>query len=244
MEWEQPAETEKKKGRGPAQTGSMLFIVLTVIVLLCYAVIYVNPQIMFNPFKPPAVQLPTPTMAAMGEVPTPTPPPTNTPAQPFPPTWTPTATATPTNTRPPTATPTPTSTPGPIPMFTSPCDPIFTNQKLYEGAEGWWSGVAGEVATAAGRPVTNVTIRVWDDFGHVWETKPGNAQAYAEIYGPAHCASGTYAWWEQFLFTSCKESITVHVQAISGGYKSRVITFNTSGDCSKNLVLVHFQKNY
>ena len=129
-------------------------------------------------------------------------------------------------------------------MFTLPCDPIFTNQTLYEGGEGWWSGVAGEVATAAGRPVTNVTIRVWDDFGHVWETKPGNAQAYAEVYGRAHCASGTYAWWEQFLFTSCKESITVHVQAISGGYKSRVITFNTSGDCSKNLVLVHFQKNY
>jgi hypothetical protein len=244
MEWEQPTEAEKKKGMSPAQAGSVLFIVLTVVVLLCYAVIYMDPQFIFNPFKPPVVELPTATMAVMGEQPTSTPVPTATPRQPFPPTWTPTATPTATPTRPPLPTRTPTFTPGPIPMFSVPCEPIFTPNKLYTQDNDWWSGVAGEVTTAAGKPVTNVTIRVWDDFGHVWETKPGDAQAYADEYGAAHCASGTYAWWEQFLFTSCEESITVHVQAISGGYKSRVVTFNTSGDCDKNLVLVHFQKNY
>ena len=78
----------------------------------------------------------------------------------------------------------------------------------------------------------------------MWETKPGNAQAYSKVYGAAHCANGTYTWWEQFLYRSCKESFTVHVQAISGAHKSRVVTFNTSGDCKKNLVLVHFRKNY
>jgi hypothetical protein len=247
MEWEQPTTTTQKKGTDPAQAGSVLFIVLTIGVLLCYAVIFVNPQIMFNPFKPPIAQLPTPTMAAAGAVPTSTPPPTSTPEQPFPPTWTPTATPLPTNTRPPLPTRTPippTPKPGPIPMFSLECDPIFTKQTLYPEGEGWWTGVAGEVTTREGKPVTSVTIRVWDDFGNVWEVKPGDASAYGSVYGSAYCGDGTFAWWEQFLFSNCRESITVHVQAISGGYKSRVITFKTSGDCNKNLVLVHFTKNF
>ena len=79
MEWEQPSETQQKKGSNPAQAGSMLFIALTMVVLLCYVVIFVNPQIMFNPFKPEAVQLPTPTMVAAGQVATSTPVPTSTP---------------------------------------------------------------------------------------------------------------------------------------------------------------------
>ena len=244
MEWEQPSETQQKKGMNPAQAGSVLFLVLTVVVLLCYAVIFVNPQIIFNPFRPADVKLPTATVAEVGDVATSTPVPTSTPVEPFPPTWTPTWTPTATSTRPPLPTRTPTFTPGPVPMFSMPCNPIFTSQELYEDSQGWWSGVAGEVSTAGGKPVTNATIRVWDDKGHVWETKPGDAQAYAKVYGAAHCANGTYTWWEQFLHRSCKEVFTVHVQAFSAGGKSRIVTFDTTGDCSKNLVLVHFQKNY
>ena len=248
MDWEQPAITEEeKKGMSPAQAGSILFVVLTVVVLLCYAVVYMNPQVAFNPFKPPAPVFPTETAAAMAATLTPTPPPTSTPEQPFPATWTPTTTPTPTATRPPptpTPTRTPTFTPGPTPRFALSYDVLFVKQKLYVGSEEWWSGVAGEVTTWDSKPVTDVTIRVWDDFGHVWETQPGNAIEYGETYTSVYGGRGTYAWWEQFLFVSCQQSIKVHVQVISGGYKSRVITFDTTGDCEKNLVLVHFQKNY
>lgn len=246
MEWEQPSisEEQKKKGMSPAQAGSILFMVLTVVMLLCYVAIFVNPQIMFNPFKPPVANIQPPEVQVGGATPTPTVPPTFTPPQPFPPTWTPTATGTATVTRTPTPTRTPTSTPKPLPAFSLLHNPIFTHNKLYPEAADWWSGVAGEVTSRAGTPVTAVTIRVWDDFGHVWETQPGDAPDYGEVFGSVYGGRGTYAWWEQFLDISCKQSIKVHVQAISGGYKSGVVTFDTAGTCDKNLVLVHFQKNY
>jgi hypothetical protein len=122
--------------------------------------------------------------------------------------------------------------------------PIFIKQKLYPEASSWWSGVAGEVTNRDARPVTGVTIRIWDEEGHVWETKSGDAQEYGEAYGSVYSGRGTYAWWEQFLEISCQESIKVNVQAISGAKKSKVVTFNTSGTCDKNLVLVHFVQNY
>jgi hypothetical protein len=247
MEWEPTSAPEEKKGLQPAQAGSILFIVLTVIVLLCYAVIFINPQIVFNPFKPPMVAFPTATMSAMASTPTLTPLPTSTPRQPFPPTWTPTATPTPTVTRTPTPTGTPippTSTPAPLPPFSVYDGPIFIKQQLYPEAADWWSGVAGEVTDRNGRAVTDVTIRIWDAEGHVWETQPGNAPEYGEEYGSVYSGRGTYAWWEQFLEISCQEGIKVNVQAISGNAKSRVVTFNTTGTCDKNLVLIHFQKNY
>jgi hypothetical protein len=242
MEWEQPAEPQKKKGMHPAQAGSVLLLVLTVMVLLCYAVIFVNPYVPFNIFAPERADMPTATAAAAAEMATSTPVPTSTPVEPFPPTWTPTWTPTATSTRPPLPTRTPTFTPGPVPMFSVPCKPIFTSQDLYPEAADWWSGVAGEVSTATGKPVTNATIRIWDDEGHAWETKPGDAQAYSKVYGAAHCANGTYTWWEQFLDRSCKESFTVHVQASSGGYKSRIVTFNTCGFWRGGLVVFFFQE--
>ena len=105
--------------------------------------------------------------------------------------------------------------------------------------------MAGEVADKAGQPVTDVTVKIWDDFGHVWETKPGDASDYAQAYKSEFGSRGTYAWWEQFISASCRESVSVHVQIISGGQpRSRVVTVKTSGDCQKNLILVHFKKNY
>jgi hypothetical protein len=178
MNWEQPSTTKEKKGMTPAQAGSILFLFLTVLVLLCYVAIFISPQAAFNPFKPPMVQFPTPTAAAAGIVATPTPSPTATSAVPFPPTWTPTATPTVTVTRtprPPTPTWTPTSTRAPLPAFTLRREIIYTKQYLYSGAEDWWSGVAGEVTTSSGMAYTDATVRIWDDFGHVWETHPGDA---------------------------------------------------------------------
>ena len=241
MDWEEPVE-EKKQGVGLAGIGSVFFILMTVGLLLCYLVIFVNPQIALNPFKPPVVDLPTVTLVAQAtEV-----PPTFTPPMTFPPTWTPTATPIPTSTRTPTPTPTPTFTPGPVPPFSLYWDPIYTKQTLYGSGSGtWWTGVAGEVADGAGRPVTNVVIRIWDDDGHVWESKPGDASAYAEEFGSPFGGRGTYAWWERFLETSCKNSFPVHVRVYRNGQPvSKVVTVQTTGDCEKNLILVHFKQNY
>jgi hypothetical protein len=81
---------------------TILVVMMTMFVCICYAAIFNNPYVAVNPFKPPTA---TPRGMAMG------PPPT------FPPTWTPTATGIPTVK--PTATNTPTVTNTPTPTATS-----------------------------------------------------------------------------------------------------------------------------
>lgn len=89
------------------QIATLVVIVIIVLVCMAFGLIYVNPQVALNPFKPP---LPTPTAIAA-----------------LPPTWTPTPTNTPTNTptSTPTSTPTETPTPTPIPTET-PIPPTLT----------------------------------------------------------------------------------------------------------------------
>jgi hypothetical protein len=64
---ELPAEPEPLAAEEAAQPGwlwgvlTSMVVVLTLIVLCCYLAIFVNPQFMFNPFKPPtAIVLVTP----------------------------------------------------------------------------------------------------------------------------------------------------------------------------------------
>lgn len=84
------------------EIATILVVMMTIFVCICYYTIFTNPYVGFNPFKPPTA---TPKGWAMG------PPPT------FPPTWTPTATGVPTYT--PTASNTPTVTNTPTPTGTS-----------------------------------------------------------------------------------------------------------------------------
>ena len=257
MNWEQPSIEEETKKSPAAQAGSFLFILLTIVVLLIYAAVFMNPQIFFNPFKPPLAKVVPTATASMGAPSTPTVVPTWTPPETFPPTWTPTPTPWPTWT--PTPTRTPTSTPKPVPAFTLRQQPIYTSQiaynSLYAGQpesqwpKNWWSGLAGEVTDRNGQAVMDVTIRIWDDFGHVWETKPGQVETntgvrYWQYYDSAYGGQGTRAWWDQFLGVSCHESINVHVQAIQGNRSSSTVHVKTTGECTTNLALVHFQKNY
>jgi hypothetical protein len=96
------------------EIATVIVVVVIALVILCYLAIFLNPQVFFNPFKPPK---PT----SIAEV-----------TSLFEPTWTPTATPTATNT--PTATstwtptPTPTDTPTPLPpTATSTPLPTATN---------------------------------------------------------------------------------------------------------------------
>ncbi len=82
------------------QIATLVVVVITALVVIGYLLIFINPRIALNPFKPPPQVTPTLAIAAL-------------PA--LPPTWTPT----PTNTSTPTATPTATSTPTLTPSPTS-----------------------------------------------------------------------------------------------------------------------------
>jgi hypothetical protein len=265
MNWEQPSTTEDTNKHPAAQAGSVLFMLLTIVVLLVYAAIFMNPHIFFNPFKPVVAQIPPTPTANAGDAPQATPVPTSTRPEAFPPTWTPTPTPTITNTPTPwptwtpSPTPRPTSTPKPLPAFTLRQEPIYTSQiaynSLYAGQpqsqwpQNWWSGVAGEVTDRNGEGVMDVTIRIWDDFGHVWETRPGQVETntgvrYWQYYDSAYGGQGTRAWWDQFLGVSCQESIAVHVKVIQGNKQSPTVDVRTTGECTTNLILIHFQKNF
>lgn len=97
-----------------------MLIGLTILACVCYATIFLQPNIPFNPLSPArATNIASTRLAAI-----PTPTITNTPAATFPPTWTPTLTSTPlptktpTNTRTPTPSRTATGTPTPFPTST------------------------------------------------------------------------------------------------------------------------------
>jgi len=91
------------------QIATLVVIVLTALVVIAYLLIFINPRIALNPFKPPLDVTPTVAIAALSTLP---------------PTWTPTLanTATSTLTATPSATPTftamPTSPPTTIPTAT------------------------------------------------------------------------------------------------------------------------------
>jgi hypothetical protein len=241
MNWEQQSAPEEPQSTGPVQIGSAIFAVLTVLLLLCYVAIFVNPQLPINPFPPPQVGL----QPVVQYTSTPTVSPTYTPEPTFPPTWTPTVTPLPTSTFVPQPTvtrmpPKPTTPPKRLPEFT-----LTVKQMMYPGSENWWNGLAGEVADRNGLPVTDVTIRIRDASGNVWETTPGNASRYATEYGMPFGGRGTYAWWEQVLKVSCQQSIKVWVQVFRNGNPvSPEVSVQTTGTCDQNLILIHFTKNY
>lgn len=102
---------EERSGKQPRNTAGLIFNVATAVVLLMtlcicagFATIFINPQIVFNPFKPP-----TPDPAQITPTITPTPP------AGLPPTWTPTITQ--------QATPEPSATNTNVPISTQTLPP-------------------------------------------------------------------------------------------------------------------------
>ncbi|MFQ6016144.1 MAG: hypothetical protein ACE5NP_11975 [Anaerolineae bacterium] len=96
-------------GEDLMQIATVLVLVLTLLVFLCYLAIFINPRVALNPLPPPAAGATIPKAAAA--------------LTPFlPPTWTPTPTDTPI----PTDTPTPTTTHTPLPTDTPTVTPTDT----------------------------------------------------------------------------------------------------------------------
>ena len=171
------------------EIATVVVVVIIALVILCYLAIYINPQVFFNPFKPPS---PTPDQVAQATTivgPTWTPTPTSTATN------TPTATATWTATPTPTSTPRPTETNTPTPTATNtPLPPTATRRPqprpptatptpwpyYYEYAGGrpdcTWTGIWGYVVGANGLGEANVQMRVGNDQGwraDTWTNQDG-----------------------------------------------------------------------
>jgi len=173
---------------------TVIVVVAIALVILCYLAIYINPQVAFNPFKPPTPTLVAEVGPAFGPTwtPTPTATPTNTPTAT--PTWTPTPTPTSTPTPlPPTATATPTATPTNTPKPTkrppppkptatpTPWPYYYTVAEAGPDCQRTW--VWGYVVGADGLGEQGVQVRVgnvegWR--GDVWTDANGRYEATFE----------------------------------------------------------------
>jgi hypothetical protein len=180
------------------EIATVVVVILIALVILCYAAIFINPQVVFNPF-PPDTAVPT-LLAQAPLAPTWTPTPTSTPtstASPTP-TWTPsmtpsstptpidTSTPTPTN----TATPTPTNTPAPTkrpkprPPTATPTPFPYSYILAQGGPDCARTWVWGYVVAANGLPEANVQMRVGNDQGWRADTwTDGNGKYAFEFAG-------------------------------------------------------------
>ena len=220
---------------------TLLMLGMTLIIILVYVAIAINPYLPLNPFPP--VQI-TPVTLVATDTPTPTPGPEDVPT--WTPTTTPTITPTPLPTFTPTVTPTPTEmppteTPTPTPTITprvtrSPYP--FTYEINYDtpyyGCN--WTGVAGIVQDLDGNNLQGYPIHIWGG-GIDVVVNSGDKQMYGD--------SG----WEQFFNSAPMESrgtfrVQIHSQYEPHAPVSEEIVLNFEGYCSTAMAYIVFTKNH
>lgn len=245
---------ETKKTRRRSRPG-FIWNILTcgvLLVTLCIGstlgLIYFFPNLSINPF-PPATDIPT------VEIP-PSPTQTSTPRYQLPPTWTPTATEQPTATNTPAPSPTPLISPTPLPTDTSTPTPgptatkpafVFSVQQgspqaipnIYHQDLGCnWIGVAGQVLTLNGAPVTGLIVQV----SGVADGKTFSPQlsltGVMREYGP----SGFEIQIGDKPFDSTNSLFIQLFEPATNLPVSDKISFSTFNDCQKNLILINFVK--
>ena len=232
------------------QRGKFLFNLLTMAILLAtlaviavYALIFINPDLPFNPFPPPTG------VSSLDPGPTAT----DTPAVYLPPTWTATvvtSTASPS----PTRTPRPSATQTEEPSATATTDPdatespvtlpyvLQTNSPSYtenfaNGQECSWHGIAGQVFDTEGAPQTGITV-------HLSGTLDGQEiDLYAESgsadsYGPA---GYEFVIGESPVTTTNTLWIQVYDEDAEAPLSEKIF-LSTYNDCERNLILVNWNR--
>lgn len=173
---------------------------LILVVCMCFLLIFINPQVAFNPWKPP---IPTSTQAAAVVLPpTWTPTATTIPSATFTPSITPTPTLTPSSTRLPTGTPTVTRTRTPIPPAPPPTISPFIYQTFYHGCQhSGGTFIEGTVyRTAAGDPESGARVAMSSapSGAQIFIEPTGKSRSpgyYLHVLSPDGARPGTYFVW-------------------------------------------------
>jgi hypothetical protein len=216
--------------------GNVIFNLLTLVVLVAvvgvigvFSLIFVNPQVGFNPFPPP-------TLPAMLGTPTAT----FTPAVSLGATWTPTATFTvaPTDTVVPTETPTPvpTATPVPQPPFeVIPGNPVRIPNVVTED-ECDWMGVGGQVFNLENQPITNLGV-------HLEGVLDGNPISLDTVTGSVpEIGPAGYVFNLSSKPIASEQTLWVQLNDGAGKALSEQIFITTVEDCQENWVLLNFRQ--
>ena len=185
------------------QLATLVVIVLVVLVVIAYLLIYINPYVALNPFKPLALTTPTVAIAAISTLPpTWTPIPTDTQVPTDTPTATTTSTPMPTPTNGLTAAPTatrrpPTRTPGPVPPTPIPL-PYTYKPVLNSCTHSGSTTIKGKVSSG-GNPVDgiHVMLATSSDPASIQEDQivkqdANGTSSYAFTIGAPD--SGSFAW--------------------------------------------------
>jgi len=214
---------------------------LTALVLACYLIIFLAPTSPLNPW-PPVARAALITIA-----------PTRTPVPTLPPTWTPTPALTyqPLTTRPPdtpvpTRTPlvsrTPTKSPA-LPTrspykFTPVREPVLTADK-YGAACGNWGGVGGQVLDLNGAPLTGVSVVGWGGPIAEQEKRVFVSGSDARI-NKFYSGDGAYE-----LYIGAPGDFDFFVVVYENARPvSPVVKVRMVNDCSRDLALINFQRNF
>jgi len=240
---EQPA----KRGGGPHLNQWDILSIIVVLITVCiagyYALIFINPNIPFNPFPPPPTpfRLPTATITPI-QLPatwTATNPPLMTATDTPPPTFTLIPTMTSFSLIPPTQTPLPTSTP--TAPFSATVQYIASTI-IYPDLGCNWLGIGGTITDASGADISQQVIALAGTFN-------GQTVFFPTVSGlvPAYGRSGFEFNLGNILHLTkvpVASNQTLYLQVLdqSGLPLSDNIYINTYNDCSKNLVLVRFKK--
>ena len=214
---------------------------LAACVFACYLIIFVNPLVFFNPFKP------LEQVALLKPVPSPTPRPT------LPATWTPTpvvtfkpiATRAP-DTAVPTRTPLASQTPTKSPVlptkspykFTPAKPPVLTSDPYGAGC-GNWGGVGGQVLDVNGAPLQGVSVVGWGGPVSEQEKKVFVSGSEARI-NKFYNGEGGY---ELYIGAPGDFDFNVAVYE-SGRVVSPIVKVHMVNDCARDLALINFQRNY
>jgi hypothetical protein len=202
--------------------------------VLIFGVLFINPQIYFNPFPPP-----THPVLVLTNTPTPT------PKGYLPATWTPTSSPTiiPTLTPIPSNTPEPTPEETPIPTLNLESDanfvlqegsPIYETNTLRPEAGCNWLGVAGQVIDNSEAPVNGVLVEVT---GLIGDTEISRLILTGGDFG-----DGNYEI--DLLESPAASEETVFIQLLDHANEplSEKISFRTYDTCDSNLIKINFEQ--
>jgi hypothetical protein len=216
---------------------SGIFVAGTVVVVLLFAIIFINPQVGFNP-------LPPTTMPALFLTWTPSP----TPVISLPETWTPTVSPTvvPTDTPIPSNTPEPTQEETPVPTANLESgtsfsiqegSPSYVENSFHLDAGCNWLGIAGQVFDKEGTPVSGILVEAGGFLGGI-EISGLTLTGMAPDYG-----EGGYEITLSDSPISSDGDIWIQLLDQANLPLSEKIYFKTFDSCDSNLVKINFKQN-
>jgi hypothetical protein len=221
---------------------SVLVLLMTCGIVVYFGMIFFNPASSMNPLPPVVVtayQSPTPTITPLGLEPTwtPTPTPVQSPSATLAPTFTPIPSATLFSLTPASATPTVTDTPKA--PFSATVDEVQSDIFPHlQAAACNWQGVGGSVIDANNSDIIGMTVRLVGSYNGTTVDKI-TVSGIVTDYG----RSGFEFKLGTTPITSKGKLYLQLLDQASGLPLAENVYIDTSNDCKKNLVLVHFKKN-